>query len=261
MAAQTFMALFPLLIVAIALAPAAIGQGIATVAHTRLGLSGHTGDEVNRLVATRQQLQGTLTALGVIVVLGSATSFTRALQRVYENAWRLPRLGLRGSVRGLGWLVGLIAYLILLSVAIKLTASPAVAVSLMRLVLQCVAALGLWWFTPFILLCGRVRLRPLLLTGVLTAIAIVVAGAVSAVVMPRLIGSNERQYGTIGAAFAIESWLVVMSALIVACAILGAVAAQADNAIGRWTRGHPDPQAWHRDVRRFSARAGARTKG
>src|SRR5262249_14212748 len=160
-----------------------LGEGIASVAQARLGLSGHTGDEVNRLVASREDLQGTLTVFGVIVVLGSATSFTRALQRVYENAWRLPRLGLRGSVRGLGWVIGLIAYLILLSLAVRFTASPAVAVSLLRLVLQCLAALALWWLTPFILLCGRVRLRPLLVTGVLTGIAIVVAGAVSAAVM------------------------------------------------------------------------------
>jgi membrane protein len=248
MAAQTFMALFPLLIVAIALAPPSIGQGIAAVAHARLGLSGHTGDEVDQLVASRQNLQGTVSVFGVIVVLASATSFTRALQRAYETAWRLPRLGLRGSIRGLGWLVGLVAYLILLSLAIKFTASP--AVSVLRLAVQCVAALGLWWLTPFILLCGRVRLRALLVTGVLTGVAVVVAGAASSVVMPGVISSNEHKYGTIGAAFAIESWLVVISAVIVACAILGAVAAEADNAIGRWTRGRPDPQAWRREVRR-----------
>jgi membrane protein len=250
MAAQTFMALFPLLIVVIALAPTSIGHEITSAASARLGLSGHTGDEVDRLVASRDNLKGTLTVFGVIVVLGSATSFTRALQRVYENAWRLPRLGLLGSIRGLGWLVGLVAYLVLLSLSLRLTASPAVAVSVLRVAVQCVAALVLWWLTPFILLCGRVRLRSLLLTGVLTAIAVVIATAVSTVIMPRIIGTNERKYGTIGAAFAIESWLVVMSAIIVACSILGAVAAQSDSTVGRWARGHQDRQAWRREIRR-----------
>jgi membrane protein len=250
MAAQAFMALFPLLIVAIALAPSSLGQDIANVAQARLGLSGHTGDEVNHLVAYRADLQGTASVFGVIVVLASATSFTRALQRVYETAWRLPRMGLRGSVRGLGWLIGLVAYVVLLGLAIRFTAGSAVAVSVLRLAVQCVAALALWWLTPFILLCGRVRLRPLLLTGVLTGIALIIAGAVSTAIMPGIISSNERKYGTIGAAFAVESWLVVISAVIVACAILGAVAAESENAIGRWTRGHPDPQAWRREATR-----------
>jgi membrane protein len=249
MAAQTFLALFPLLIVVIALAPSSLVSSISDVAGRRLGLSGHTSDEMGHLVASRDDLRGTLTVLGVIVVLGSATSFTRALQRVYENAWRLPRAGLRGSIRGLAWLIGLIAYLGLLGVAVRLTASPAAAVSLLRWVVQIAAALLLWWFTPFILLCGRVRLRALAFTGLLTAVVVIVAGVLSAAIMPRVIAGNERQYGTIGAAFAIESWLVVMSALIVGCTILGALAAQADSVIGRWTRGRTDPDGWRRAVK------------
>jgi membrane protein len=246
MAAQTFLALFPLLIAVIAIAPTDVGQTIASVARNKLGLAGETSDDVLRLVGTRDQLHGTITVFGVIVVLGSATSFTRALQRVYELSWEIPRLGLRGSIRGLGWLVGLIAYFGLLGLALKLTASPAIGVTLLRQILLIIAAYLLWWLTPFVLLCGRVRLRSLVVTGALTAIVIIIAGRVSAAVMPRIISTNERQYGTIGAVFAIESWLVVVAALIVACAILGALAGQAESTLGRLARGSADPQAWRR---------------
>jgi len=246
MAAQTFLALFPLLIAVIAVAPTDVGQTIASVARDRLGLAGETSDEVYRLVGTRDELHGTITTFGVIVVLGSATSFTRALQRVYESSWQIPRLGLRGSVRGLGWLVGLIAYFGLLGLALKLTASPAVAVTLLRQILLIISTYLMWWLTPFVLLCGRVRLRSLVATGALTAVVVLIAGRVSAVVMPRIIRTNEHQYGTIGAVFAIESWLVVIAALIVACAILGALAGQAESVVGRWARGTSDPQAWQR---------------
>jgi membrane protein len=246
MAAQTFLALFPLLIAVIAIAPPDVGQTIASVARDRLGLAGQTSDEVYRLVGTRDELHGTITTFGIIVVLGSATSFTRALQRVYEMSWQIPRLGLRGSLRGLGWLVGLLVYLALLGLALRLTASPAAGPTLLREAMLIISAFLLWWLTPFVLLCGRVRLRSLIATGALTAIVVVIAGHVSAVVMPRIIGTNERQYGTIGAVFAIESWLVVIAGLIVACTILGALAGQAESRVGHWTRGTPDPQSWQR---------------
>ena len=143
MAAQTFLALFPLLIAVTAIAPPEVGQTIASVARSRLGLVGHTSEDMSRLVATRDELHGTITAFGVIVVLGSATSFTRALQRVYESSWQIPRLGLRGSIRGLGWLVGLIAYFALTGLALKLTASPAVAITLLRQVVGACSAAAL----------------------------------------------------------------------------------------------------------------------
>jgi membrane protein len=249
LAAQAFMALIPLLIAAVALAPAGVGQTIAGVARQRLGLSGDTGEQVNHLVATRDDLRGTITVLGALVILASATSFTRALQRIYETAWELPRLGLRGSLRGLGWLLGLVAYFALLGLALKLTTSPAVAASALRYILVGLAAFVLWWLTPFILLCGRVRLRALIGTGLLTAVALVIAGAVSAAVMPSFIGSNERQYGTIGVAFAIESWLVVIASIIVGSTIIGAYAAQSDSALGRLARGRDEPNGWRRPSR------------
>jgi membrane protein len=257
MAAQTFLALFPLLIAVIAIAPVDVGQTISSVARDKLGLVGQTSDEVNRLVGTRDQLHGTITAFGVIVVLVSATSFTRALQRVYESSWQIPRLGLRGSLRGLGWLVGLIAYFGLLGLALRITANSTIAVTALRQILLVLMAYLLWWLTPFILLCGRVRLRALVVTGALTAVIVLVAARVSATVMPRIISTNERQYGTIGAVFAIESWLVVIAALIVGCAILGALAAQAESRVGRWARGPADPQAWRRVPGRLLRRRAA----
>src|SRR5262249_27298049 len=154
------------------------------------------------------------------VVLASATSFTRALQRVYENAWQLPRLGLRGSFRGLAWLLALIAYLVVLGLGIRLTASPAPGVTVLRAVLIIVSAFGLWWMTPFLLLCGRIRARALLLTGALTAAGLVIAARVSTMVLPRIVRSNEQHFGTIGVVFAIQSWLVIIGGIIVSAAIL-----------------------------------------
>ena len=244
-AAQAFMAVFPLLIAVIAYSPAKVGNTISTFMRTRLGLSSTTA-QVQQLVSTRSELQNSLSIFGLIVVLASATSFTRALQRVYERSWQLPPGGVRGSLRGLLWLIGLVIYFFMLAFMFELTSSRTTGISALRLVLSGVTAFGLWWMTPFLLLCGRVRWRALVLTGLLTGIVLVVAGKVSTVIMPRIVSSNERKYGTIGAVFAIQSWLVVMACIIVGAAILGAITTESDGWIGTWARGSSDLESWHR---------------
>ncbi len=247
LAAQTFMALFPLLIGIISLAPDAVGEALQNTLRRRFGLNGDTSQTLQHLVSSRDELHGGLTVLGLLVVLGSATSFTRALQRVYENSWALPRLGMKGSLRGLEWLIGIILYLALVGFALKLTESPAFYVISLRALLLIVFSVALWWLTPFVLLCGRVRIRSIAATAIITSIAMVVASALSVEFVPRIIQKNEQQYGTIGAVFAIQSWLVVMGSVIVATAILGALAAQHTGRLGTWARGSADPESWRRD--------------
>ena len=247
LAAQTFMALFPLLIGIISLAPATVGDALTSTLRRRFGLDGDTSQTVQHLVSSRNELHGGLTVVGLLVVLASATSFTRALQRVYENSWELPRLGVKGSLRGLEWLIGIIVYLALVGFALKLTESPAFYVTSLRALLLIVFSVALWWLTPFVLLCGRVRIRSIAATAVITSIAMLIASALSVEFVPRIIRKNEQQYGTIGAAFAIQSWLVVMGSVIVATAILGALAAQHVGRLGTWARGSADPESWRRD--------------
>jgi membrane protein len=247
LAAQTFMALFPLLIGIIALAPSPVSDAVTQTLQRRLGLDGDTGVSVQHLVASRDDLRGGLTVIGLLVVLASATSFTRALQRVYENAWQLPRLGMKGSLRGLEWLVGIVVYVALVGFTIRLTESSAFYVTALRFVVLATASVTVWWLTPFVLLCGRVRMRAMMVTGAVTSIALLIASALSAEFVPRIIHKNEAQYGTIGAAFAIQSWLVVMGSIIVGAAIVGALVAQSRGRIGTWARGSADPEWWRRN--------------
>jgi membrane protein len=249
LAAQTFMALFPLLIAVIAVTPKSIGGSIADSMRDRLGLAGGTDASVHQLVETHDQLRGAVTVVGVLVVLASATSFTRALQRTYQAAWQLPKLGLRGSLRGLVWLVGMLAYIALAAGAVKLTAVAGPAASPLRWTFTAVTTVLVWWWTPFFLLGGRVRARALLPGALCTGVALLVLSAFSTVYLPRVIGSQERRYGAIGVVFAIESWLVVLAGAVVAAAVLGAVGAQYPGPVGRLARGSHDPDSWRRSPR------------
>ena len=73
-----------------------------------------------------------------------------------------------------------------------------------------------------------------------------VLGGISSIVVPRTIRSSERQYGSIGAVFAFESWLVVVCCTLVLTAVIGAVTAQLDGPIGRLARGATAPDGWRR---------------
>ena len=245
LAAQTFLALTPLLMAVTAWLPQEAAAGVQESLRERLGLSGSTDEAVTQLVNNRDQLRGGLTVFGTIFVLASATSFTRALQRVYELAWGLPRLGIRGSVRGLMWLAGLVGYVALLSVAVSL-AGAGTSGTVLRTVVVTMGAVLLWWWTPYILLDGRVRARALLPGGTLTAAAMLTVGLIGSVLLPRSVRSNERQFGTIGVVFAIESWLVVVGCVLVGAAVVAAVAAQTDSRLGRLWRGTADVNGWRR---------------
>ena len=94
------------------------------------------------------------------------------------------------------------------------------------------------------------RWRALLPTALTTTVATAVLGAVSGIVMPRMIGSNESQYGPIGVVLAVEGWLVVVGGALVVCAALGAVLVKMDTPLGRLSRGSTDPEAWRRPRRR-----------
>jgi membrane protein len=245
LAAQAFLALIPLLIAVSAWLPVGAAAGVQETLRERLGISGTTDAAVGQLVNSRDELRGGLTVLGTVVLLASATSFSRALQRVYELAWRLPRLGLRGTVRGLMWLAGAIAYIALLSIAIRLAGGGTTG-GVLRTIAITIGSVVLWWLTPYVLLDRRVTLRALLPGGLLTSAALLLLGAVGAVLVPRIVRNNEEQFGLIGVVFSIQSWLIVIGCVLVAAAVVAAVVAQSDDPLGRLCRGTGDVDGWRR---------------
>lgn len=243
LAAQAFLALFPLIIIVYAIIPSGAANGLLHQLQTRIGLSGESQGAVEHLTTSRDDLQNSLSWLSVLVVIGSATSFTRALQRVYQYAWGLPKLGIRGLWRGIVWLVGVIAYLAVIGGVVHLVRNGDVTKPV-----SIVFGFVLWWWTQFLLLGGRVKWRALLPGALLTAVVQGVLGLIAAVYVPREVRSNEANYGPIGAVFALESWFIVVAGAIVASAAIGAAMCLAKGKLGEWSRGSADPDGWRREV-------------
>jgi len=214
-----FTAMVPLLVIVGSFVPG--NDGIAQTLIDRFHLSGSTADLLREVFTEPGSSRATLSIVGLLLLVGSALSFTRALQRLYELAWRLETRGLRGTVAGLKWLAG---------VALWATAFASARTwlndhtgPLLSLIVALASGSALWLLTPFVLLDGRVRWRRLLPTALLTSIGMSALSIGSVVYMPDAIAESADRYGSIGIAIALVSWLVGTGFVLVVCAAVGAV--------------------------------------
>jgi membrane protein len=215
LAGQAFTALIPLLIVYGAFVSAADGRDFADSLARAFHLHGSTAASLRSALAPANTVENEVSVLGVALLVFSALSFTRALQRLYRLAWEQPSLGVRAAKWGLAWLAIAVA---------ALTVRPVVLEGVhgvLRLALSLAMAAALWLVTPYVLLACRVSWRRLLPTALFTAVGMSALEVSSAVWMPRTVASSARQFGVIGVAFALLSWLVAAGFVLVAAAAAG----------------------------------------
>lgn len=214
LAGQAFAALLPLLIVLGAVSPTS-GEDAADAFIDRLDLSGASAAVVQEAVADPAEVQSGVSVLGFAILVIAALAFTRALQRLYVRAWRLEKLGLRGNTWGLEWLALLAVYLSLQPAIVELfDGALATAISL---ALSCL----LWLLTPWLLIGRRLPWQRLLPQAALTALGLSALGVASVIYMPRAVADAAAQFGFIGVAFALLSWLFAFALVLVVMAALG----------------------------------------
>lgn len=224
LAAQALLAFFPLLMV-IASFGAAGSTTFTRFLADRVRLSGSSLTAVTDVMSDPAQVRNATGVLGFVLVVLSATSFSRALQRTNQACWGLPSSGLRGAWRGLAWLGGLVAYIWMTSTLMR-----SIGDALLGPVgVGAASVLGgffVWWWSVWLLLAARVRWRWLLPQAALTAVGMGLYTLVSAVYMPRAVESSASQFGPIGVVFALATWLVGGGFVIVFAAVGGAFLAR-----------------------------------
>jgi len=219
LAGQAFAALMPLLIVVGAATPAG-GKDLAEGLIGRLDLSGEAADTVRAAVATPPEVYDSVSVTGALLLVISALSFTRALQRLYVLAWRLPPLGMKGNKWGLVWLAAFAVFWSVQPGVVEIF-DGALATSV-TITTSC----ALWLFTPWILVGKSIPWRRLLPQAVLTSAGLTALAVASAIYLPRAVASAAAQFGIIGVAFALLSWLFLVCFVLVAAAALGATLAE-----------------------------------
>lgn len=212
--AQAFSALIPLLIV-MAGWGARDGSSLADGLIDRFGLEGDAADAVERAF-TATSSASSITIAGAVLVVFSALSFTRALQRLFERTWNLPKHHMRVAGEwGLVWIAAFTVYWALFPFLHDAVDGP------LRWVLGLGGTFAFWLLTPYLLLARRVPWRRLVLQGALTALGMTVVVAGGAIYAPRAMSTAASEFGSIGVAFTLLSLLWAGGFVLVGAAALG----------------------------------------
>lgn len=237
-AAQTFTSVLPILILIATWA----GAGAADDTAEALDLP----DESQSLLdeAVRGAGNAAFGVVGALIVVVSATSLSRALNRAFTAVWSLPRPRnrLASAWRWLAAVVVLALSIILVRGLVTLAGElppPRAWQSATAFASDVAVAV----FLPWVLLAGAVRPRLLLPGAALFAAVMLVVRPVSAAWLPRALETSADRFGSIGVAFTYLAWLYVAAFCFLAAAVVGRVIAADEGRIGRWIRGEPPPDA------------------
>ncbi|MFC6596303.1 ribonuclease BN [Kitasatospora paranensis] len=240
LAAQAFLSALPALFVVAVFAPASLKHGIVSSMQEQLGLKGISSDQIKQLMAPKSDdvAQG-FGVFGALVTLLSATALSRALQRVFERCWELPKA--RGRVAVGRWLLWLGVWLIVMVFQHPLHDGFG-AGRWLGLPLTFVATTALWWWTQHLLLAGRIPWGPLLPGAVLCGVAVLGVGAVAEVYLPRAVSESVTRFGPYGVVFTALSWLIVLFTALTVAVTLGRVIAQEPEVSRRLGSAEPEPE-------------------
>jgi membrane protein len=223
--AQALLALLPFLVVLAAFAPAEVGT---TVIHQVRDAMGLTDADVRPAL---QALQGRSVrtdsgVFGAVISLVSATSFSRALQRMYARVFDLRREGGRGRLRRSA--VWLPVWLVYLASAALLGRWPEGSLGgwIWVPVVVAVLQLGFWWWSAHYLLLGLRSWGELLPAALLTTAGSLLLMGGSGLVMPRYPHSSVEQFGSFGLVLAAATWLVAFGGVLVGTCLTGRLIAE-----------------------------------
>jgi uncharacterized BrkB/YihY/UPF0761 family membrane protein len=236
LASSAFTALVPLAIVVSAILPRVDARHAAQTIINRYGLTRGGAEAVRGLLAPAGGASTSVSVLGVGLLAIAVLSFSRGMQRLFEQTWELKPLSVRNTANNLLWIGVLGCYTAVswgihalvdrgrLQIASNLLLLPASAAFL---------ALSGWLLSAKRI--TRARLSPFAILGaVLLAIYLTGAG----VYLPHLFSSYASRYGVIGAVLAMISSLFASMVVLVASA---SVAREVSEELDRIRRGERPP--------------------
>jgi uncharacterized BrkB/YihY/UPF0761 family membrane protein len=232
LASGALTATIPLAIVTSSLISALGGKDTASRVIDRYELTGGGAEAVKDIFSPPTGSSTTIGILGVLFLLVTVLSFTRAVQRLFEQTWELEALSVRNTFNGLLWIAELTAYLALGGVIHALLGRG--RLELGAALVSAPLAAG------FLLLSGRMLSARRLTRAELTPFALL-GGALltmysigATVYVPHLFNTYTTRYGVIGAVFAMISALFAVMVVVVGSAAAGR---EISDELGRIRRG------------------------
>jgi uncharacterized BrkB/YihY/UPF0761 family membrane protein len=185
----------------------------------RYELTGGGAEAVRDVFSPPSGVSTSIGILGVLFLLVAILSFTRGVQRLFEQTWELSPLSVRNTFNGLLWIGGLTLYLALSGVAHGALGQSRLDLVAALLVAPLAALFLLWSGT--VLSAGRIARRDLVPFAVLGAALFAVYSVGATVYVPHLFNTYATRYGVIGAVFAMISALFCVMVILVVSAAAG----------------------------------------
>jgi membrane protein len=217
LASGALTATIPLMIATSAATSEIGGRDAADRIIDRYDLSGGGAEAIRDVFAPPEGANATIGLVGFLFLLVAVLSFTRAVQRLFEQAWELSPLSVRNTFNGLLWIVGLALYMTLSGVVQALVGRTSLEVTAALIVVP-LSVLFLAW-TGRVLSAGRIAFRDLMPFAVLGSGLLAAYSVGASVYVPHLFNTYTTRYGVIGAVFAmISAFFCVMVVLVVSAA-------------------------------------------
>ncbi|MEO6317577.1 MAG: YhjD/YihY/BrkB family envelope integrity protein [Acidimicrobiales bacterium] len=224
-ALASFVSLFPLLLVAIAV----IGfvssgdSGFARSLIRELGLQGSAAETVQDAIATAEGSRRAASVVGFVGLLSSGLGVVGSLQTGLNAAWQAKGRGLLDRLVALRWLLGAGAlFLVTAALGPLLRWAPG-PVKPLTIVAGLALTTVLFLWTYHSLGNSNVPWRVHLPGALLVAVGFEILKVVGSILVPRAVASSSALYGSLGVVFAVLALLLLYGRLIMYGAVLNVV--------------------------------------
>ena len=219
LASAALTATIPLMVLVSGLSSELGGKDTADRIIDRYELTGGGAEAVRDIFSPSSGTSTSLGIVGFLFLVLAALSFSRTVQRLFEQTWELSPLSVRNTINGLLWIGALTVYLVVNGAIhgelghgeLELTAA---------LVDAPVTAVFLVW-SGRLLTARRITRQDLLPFGIVGAVLLALYSVGAAVYVPSMFNTFTTRYGVIGAVFAMISTFFCIMVVTVGSAAAG----------------------------------------
>ena len=185
----------------------------------RYALTGGGAEAVTDIFAPPSGTSTSLGIIGFLFLLVALLSFSRAVQRLFEQTWELSPLSVRNTFNGLLWIGGLTVYTTLSGVIRGAIGHSRLELTAALLATPLSAVFLVW--SGRVLSAKRIGRQDLLPFAIVGSAMLAVYSVGATVYVPHLFDTYATRYGVIGAVFAMISALFCVMVIVVASAAAG----------------------------------------
>jgi uncharacterized BrkB/YihY/UPF0761 family membrane protein len=219
LASGALTATIPLTIVTSAVATQLGGKATADRIIDRYELTGGGAEAVRDIFAPPAGTSTTIGVVGFLFLMIAVLSFTRAVQRLFEQTWELKPLSVRNTYNGLLWIAGFTMYVAISGTLQALLGRTRLDLTATLLVTPLSAVFLIW--SGWVLSAKRIGRQDLLPFGIVGSVMLAVYSVGASAYVPHLFNTYATRYGVIGAVFAIISALFCVMVVVVGSAAAG----------------------------------------